>query len=459
MRSNLQGGWTSGEQKMHLTRWLLCLTLVLAPLYVVRFRFAPVPLVGEYPTTLLEILILLTIFSWILEKGPSAIRHTIYEIRKNPSLILFLLAGIISIFVSPDRYGALGTFKAYIVEPLLIYFVVKDIAKDKDSRLVILYSLLFSALWLSILAIFQGLFGWFVVTPHEMAENRAHGVYNTANALGLYLGPLVMLAWGKLDHNKLKTRPLREFVGPIQCLDRFMDRTLAPFGAGQADHIFVHCCLVGLPVLAIIFSKSAGALFGLAVAAVFFVFSLKSRSGVGENGATKKFAQGLLVLTFLGTFLFVLFAVPRIVPPASTPPTRISDNTVTIRFCLWEGTRNMLLEKPLFGAGLSGFKETYKDFRTCDEELLEYPHNIFLNFWAEMGILSLISFLWICSRWIRKSSVVSRQLSVAFLAALVYILIHGLVDVPYFKNDLALEFWTLLALLESLTPPILTNIG
>ncbi len=30
------------------------------------------------------------------------------------------------------------------------------------------------------------------------------------------------------------------------------------------------------------------------------------------------------------------------------------------------------------------------------------------------------------------------------LLALVGIVIHGLVDVPYFKNDLSLEFWVLL---------------
>ena len=29
---------------------------------------------------------------------------------------------------------------------------------------------------------------------------------------------------------------------------------------------------------------------------------------------------------------------------------------------------------------------------------------------------------------------------------MVAVIVHGLVDVPYFKNDLALEFWTFLGL-------------
>ena len=32
------------------------------------------------------------------------------------------------------------------------------------------------------------------------------------------------------------------------------------------------------------------------------------------------------------------------------------------------------------------------------------------------------------------------------MLALVAVIVHGMVDVPYFKNDLSLEFWTLLAI-------------
>ncbi len=39
-----------------------------------------------------------------------------------------------------------------------------------------------------------------------------------------------------------------------------------------------------------------------------------------------------------------------------------------------------------------------------------------------------------------------RAIHFGVLLALVGIVIHGLVDVPYFKNDLSLEFWTLMAI-------------
>jgi hypothetical protein len=34
------------------------------------------------------------------------------------------------------------------------------------------------------------------------------------------------------------------------------------------------------------------------------------------------------------------------------------------------------------------------------------------------------------------------------MAAMVAIIIYGLVDVPYFKNDLSVLFWTILGLAE-----------
>jgi len=39
-----------------------------------------------------------------------------------------------------------------------------------------------------------------------------------------------------------------------------------------------------------------------------------------------------------------------------------------------------------------------------------------------------------------------RALQLGILLALFAVVVHGLLDVPYFKNDLALELWALLAL-------------
>jgi O-antigen ligase len=81
------------------------------------------------------------------------------------------------------------------------------------------------------------------------------------------------------------------------------------------------------------------------------------------------------------------------------------------------------------------------------------PHNIVLNFWVEVGLLGLIAFAWIMfvgfrvswHGW-RSASAGWRPYHLGVLLALVAVLVHGQVDVPYFKNDLSLQFWTLIGL-------------
>jgi len=88
-------------------------------------------------------------------------------------------------------------------------------------------------------------------------------------------------------------------------------------------------------------------------------------------------------------------------------------------------------------------------------EIYLYPHNILLNFWSEIGLLGALIFMWL----IFKSIYISLKLTITYgrekhsekylalglMSALIAILVHGLVDVPYFKNDLAVMFWLLLA--------------
>ena len=36
--------------------------------------------------------------------------------------------------------------------------------------------------------------------------------------------------------------------------------------------------------------------------------------------------------------------------------------------------------------------------------------------------------------------------AIGIMAAIIYMFIHGIVDVPYFKNDLSTQFWVFLAI-------------
>jgi O-antigen ligase len=84
-------------------------------------------------------------------------------------------------------------------------------------------------------------------------------------------------------------------------------------------------------------------------------------------------------------------------------------------------------------------------------EIFQYPHNLFLNIWVELGLLGVLSFLWLAFEvWRLMAKTAGKAMPpyrLCIFAALLQMTIHGLADVPYFKNDLALFTWSLLALL------------
>src|SRR5579859_2878716 len=114
--ANMDGDLNRDQLLLRLTRWALALTAAASPLYVVRWH------VGPLPTTTLELLILATLGLYalllILRRGPLP-RRSPYEIP----IALMLLAGLIGIFVATDHRGALGIFRAYLVEPMAMYYV------------------------------------------------------------------------------------------------------------------------------------------------------------------------------------------------------------------------------------------------------------------------------------------------------------------------------------------------
>ena len=47
----------------------------------------------------------------------------------------------------------------------------------------------------------------------------------------------------------------------------------------------------------------------------------------------------------------------------------------------------------------------------------------------------------------RQTTVIDCKLSTVLMASMIALLVHGLVDVPYFKNDLAVLFWLLIGMM------------
>lgn len=378
------------------------------PLYIFKFKILGVP------TTFLEISILLLFIIWFFEKANVTKKWFKFFYFDDFSLPIefFLLVAIFSSLSSFNTNGALGILKAYFFEPVLLFMVVRDRIKLGDGKFVF-SGLIVAATWLACFAIFQRLtgLGFPEYAANEISQGRVVSVYNSANSLALFLGPILALCFGWiLARDKANKNQFFLVVVIVSLLLQFIAIFLTKSQAGIIATILV---------LGFIFLTN---FFPFRINLILFKFLTVS-------------ALALIVLFPLIAYFGVNFGA------------LLGDVTLQNRSYLWRGAIALVRDKPLTGAGLAGFRGFYgANYHLPGyDELLQYPHNLILNFWTETGFFGVIGFFWLLFNFFSKS-LKNEYFRISLLGVILYILVHGIVDVPYFKNDLSAEFFVILAL-------------
>jgi O-antigen ligase len=392
----------AGKNLYQPTLYLAALTCAILPWYTVRWHYGPLP------TTLLETAILVTIAVFVIQ----SLRYRLApEWRTAFALpaILFIVAGAISVLVAPSHRAALGLYRAYILEPIAFFVVVSFVVRSWSQARWLLAGLAVSGIAVSIPNAFVVIQA---IRHHTLNVAVAPPVviYQSANSLALLTVPLIAVA-----------------------------AALALFSTDRRDRLAsVVFLLIAVPATLLSFSR--GGYLALLVIGLLLAFTHRAR------------------LWLIPAILILAAAVSRIPPIASriAHEMNLSDpnNSLEERFRLWSATLRMLRDHPIFGTGLSGFKAVIDRYRNgVYAEDLIYPHNILLNFWTETGLLGLAAFAWIAVQAVRVAwrgwrygLATWRPFQLGILLMMVGIVVHGLVDVPYWKNDLSLEFWALIGL-------------
>jgi O-antigen ligase len=350
----------------------------------------------------------------------------------------------------------------------------------------ILWALAGSAFLVSVFAIYQKLTGNFIDNQLWQAETtrRVVSFFGYPNAVGLFLGPIVLILIGWIFtwwHGIAAAAAARPRNDKVKI-------------------IFIFLTLL-LSLLAIYFAKSEGALFGIIVALfIFGILAGKKLRWIAIIGA---------LVIFVGVLSYPparIKVVEKITLRDLSGEIRKQQWRETWQMMTESPVRF------IFGTGLSGyqkaiapyhkegiffnsdrepweqfhrktvFNEEYRRTHWQPVEIYMYPHNILLNFWTEMGLLGVLLFIWIVGKylWIIISNfefrifpaverdpalnkdykwrdkqfspaagqTIFKYLNLGLMGAMIVIIVHGLVDVPYFKNDLAVMFWLLIALIS-----------
>ncbi len=344
-------------------------------------------------------------------------------------IILIIISAYIATFFVKNSIGALGLFKSYFLEAIF-FFVLLVFNLKRENFKNCIYSLQILVFLIFGVALFQKFSGNFIFnTTNILEQGRVTTFFGYPNANGLILLPVFFLTFINLLKDKKVWLKLFNIITLI------------------------------LSVIVIYWARSESALIAIIAGLLLFVLFK-----IVKN---KKFILGIsLLIVIIACILpFIVKAPQEIDEPGTVNYTLkqkilLQDLSGQVRRQMWQETIEYLKDYPILGAGLTGYQEKIEPYHQTEYiEIFLYPHNIFLNFWVSLGILGLIGFFWLAVLLIAKlvasyqvtllhqdsggqaSSKEHLILLIAFLA----IIIQGIVEVPYFKNDLAIIWWLIIA--------------
>lgn len=326
---------------------------------------------------------------------------------------LFIFAGLflsgigIAYLVNPHTFSMLGEIKSFSVLPVvfLAAVLVWGDAEDRLQQMALAWSLgITGAVGASL---FAALSGWYLY------DGRLAGLYQSPNHLAMLIAPGVLL--------------VASFFRSAATGNRYRLLTILT--------IMLTLFTLGL-------SRSYAAWFALGVA--LFASVLLGKKAI--RPAVGLFFAFLLVL---GVFM---------VREQGSEKWRsfISGDersSLASRMMIWRSAAKITADSFPLGIGPGRFQEVYLEYQRFYPPYLEWavptPHNLYLHFLLEGGVLALIGFLGsvgtvVVRAWrllTVRTSGASQDFLVLGLALLTFYLIYGFVDTPYMKNDLALAVW------------------
>lgn len=402
----------------------ILLPIILHSAYLIRLR------IFGYPTTGLEVILLSSVLGVIINTlvthAPprSASRETalrsirpgvVFEqtrwglnlvkvfLKRDSLVLLFILSATLSAFIAPHPLTSWGIWKSLVIEPIVYVIILRKVL-DKEINSII------PALILG---------GWIVVvaslyTPW-FGDNfyRFRGIYDVPNSLALVMAPLFVVAF----YYGLVSRKRRIF--------------------------YMFSAVVFGTVL-----TTTQSLSGLIAVIIVLLFKIRKKTNFGLILVPSLVIIALSVQLFTGKLTHLIDK---------------ESSSLIARLQIWETSINLIRDNPVLGTGLGTFEPAYQEklrFQppVTGGRVLEWvvrdPHNLFFSFWLNTGLLGLFSVLGLIGLRFSKfhwtldpktaESDNEKNTRDVFRLVLLTLIIFGLFDVPYWKNDLALFWWVYL---------------
>lgn len=466
------------------------------PAYLLRFDVAGLPF------NLVEGFIYALVAAWFIHGRFARFGKTIFSIGKQdvPSrsffaredrwlwfgCLLIVIGSAIGVVIAQNYLQlpyseipfngqkiALGIFKSWIIAPLLMFIVFyKTLRADKDLRWLF-DSYVGGAVFLGLWACFQVVSGNYLTIDH-----RASGPFESANYLSLYITPALFytIAYLKAMLFQPMVPPKQGILARLknskmyQWFHKFLptDKSgLIPDYLLKGELYLMYLSGIVL-FFALLFSKSYAAMLALLVAGFFYFFFQRTHRAVNfaerlpEGQSTlKTLLKGFGILLCIGVVLFTILAL--LDPNKWTLFFELFQrSSSSVRLQIYTISSNLIAQGWFLGQGLGQFPALY-EMKGAEilgqvpyETIMLHPHNFVFAAWLNTGLIGLAGFITVIVICFKKSYIAfikpvekgpagREWIRAVVFGMLLIILFHGLVDTPFFKNDLALMFWLLVA--------------
>ena len=370
--------------------FFLALTILALPFYIFRFTLGPIP------STLLEVLIFIT-FILALFGG----RFKKQEINKPIFWgSLFILAALLAVAFDSNKIAALGIWKAYFFDGILFFAVLLALNQSERERVKKILIL--------------------------------SGALTSALAIGLYLSGTKTIDGRLLDLDQLSPNYLAMYLVPIFILN------ISEITRSKEKVKLICMIIVGFIIAAAIYLTNSRA---------GYISTLAGLIVLGYGWAKGKLGKKLSVVSVIVLLLALIGGSAWFFKPVANDLGRTGASS-NIRDYIWSTSLEIVKQNPITGIGLNNYQNYFsqytKGWTNFDEFITpeaHTAHNLYLHIYLTTGLAGFVAFiaLMISSRFWRAKDI-------ALIASLASILIFSLFDTPFFRNDLAVLFWMILAL-------------
>ena len=379
---------------------LTLIAIFCTPLYLLKINIFGIP------SNFFELLVLIVFLFTILIAKEKKLYLKYF--RDLPVIFIFscfliILGVLTSIYFNDNFLTGLGILKGWFAIPILFSVIVYSSLKSGLYIDKIYKSIYLSAITVGFISILYKFFG--IMTY----DNRLSGFYLSPNHLAMYLSPGI-------------------FFGLYFLTNAYLQKNTKLF--------FLNAALLGLIFFPLYYTYSYGAWIALFVSLILLIFFIAPK---------KYFLISISLLALLSVFSFQWNS-----DKLSALTNFSSRSSLASRQMIWQTSLVLIKESPILGIGPGNFQPAYLSLQPRFAPYLDWavpqPHNIFIAFWLQSGMLGFIGFLSLLFFVFRTFFQIFKDkkntaLAAPLLGFFLYTLFHGIIDTPYWKNDLSFLFW------------------